>query len=466
MKGQLPIVIAFVIVMAIVISTAIYISTIPVNVNFSYTGKQYSDWEIYDQELTQLLLYMLKQGVSTASPLIEDYIRSNVFTQSISYTRVYAPLTAYLSYSFFWPSRYFHVYVPVGEEYSSITPSYYTGTILSEISSLATQTLNTTAYKILTNWVKSIEKLGLRITIDKFVSAYNLSLTTTGTTAIGVANASINFTITIFNTLGEYRVYTKTSLLHCQVNFTHGYYSGADSVSGGFVLPIVVHTYIMIDGTRFYYVLAPQDINTYYYSPLFSILPSFATEYHGEQLVKAYVINGGQAAFYRGNGLTNMTLIIRYNTYDNFLVDWIKYIHFSSVIGLIKSTDLDWNNVFYVFNDMVWHLYQGNVNITVTRIVPDTINITNNTGNNVLVYISYNIISIPFIYYHYYVNYTKTLIFYVPGYSKIDIDGTPVIVPTQFYVYYRGEYIGEYNYTIPVINYTSTLNFDINITGG
>ena len=449
MKGQLPIVIAFVIVMAIVISTAIYISTIPVNVKFSYAGKQYSDWEIYDQELTQLLLYMLKQGVSTASPVIEDYIRSNVFTQSISYTRVYAPLTAYLSYSF-WYSEYFHVYVPTGKEYVSITPSYYTGTILSEISSLATKTLNTTAYKILTNWVKSIEKLGLRITIDKFVSAYNLSLTTTGTTAIGVTNASINFTITIFNTLGEYRVYTKTSLLHCQVNFTHGYYSGADSISGGFILPIVVQTYIMIDGTRFYYVLAPQDIDTYYYSPIFSFLPSFATEYHGEQLVKAYVINRGQAAFYRGNGLTNMTLIIRYNTYDDFLVDWIKYIHFSSVIGLIKSTALDWNNVFYVFNYMTWDLnYQGLTNVT-NLVSENSINLTDITGSNVIVVYTQNIFP-P------YVNYTKTLTFYVPGYSKIDVDGVPVIVPTQFYIYYSGEYLAY--------STLYTYSFDINIRG-
>ncbi len=449
MKGQLPIIIAFTIIMAIVISTAIYISTIPVNVKFSYTGKQYSDWEIYDQELTQLILYMLKQGVTAATPLIENYIKSNIFTQSITYTRVYAPLTAYLTYGF-WYSEYFNVYVPTGREYVSITPSYYTGTVLSEVSVLATKTLNSTAYKILTSWINSMKKLGLRIIIDNFRTAYNLSLTSTGTTAIGMANASVNFTITIFNSLGEYRVYTKTSLLHCQVNFTHGYYSGADSISGGFVLPLVIQTYIMIDGTRYYYVLSPRDVTTYYYSQLFSTLPSFAAKYGGSPLAKAYVINNGQAAFYRGNGLTNVTLIIRYNTYDEFLVDWIKYVHFSSIIGLIKSTDLDWNNVFYVFNYMTWDLsYWGTTNVT-TLVSEDSINLTDITGNNVEV--SYYTQSISP-----YVNYTKVLTFYVPGYSRIDVNGIPVIVPTQFYIYYSGEYLAY--------SFLYAYSFDINIRG-
>ena len=446
MKAQLPIIIALAIVMAIIISTTLYLTTIPVSIKYSYTGKQYSDWEIYDHELTQLLLYMLRAGASKASLAIENYIQNKLFVQTISYDSIAAPVDLY-----YWFWYLTTLYVPVGKEYTAITPTYYSSTLTTQLSDIATTTLNTTAYPILLNWISNMKKLGIRVILDGFSTSYNISISRVGTTTIGKTDVSINFTLTIFNSLGEYRVYTKTSLLHCQENFTSGYHSGKDSISGGFILPVLVQSYLVIDGTKYYYVLSPSDLKTYYYSPLFSMLPAFSAEYGGKQVVQAYIINNGQAAFYRGNGITNFTTIIRYTNYDQFIVDWIKYVHFSSIIDIIRSTQLDWNNVFHVFDEMTWNLgYYADTNLTLgywTSV--NEINITDIVGNNVQIVVSSSGTTL--------INYTKVMNFYIPGYSLVNVNGIPIIVPTQVYIHYRGEYD---SYT-----WLDTYSFDIQITG-
>ncbi|GEM_PF-2999620 len=448
MRGQIPIIIALAIIMAIIISTALYLSTIPVNVKYSFAGKQYSDWEVYDHELTQLLIYMLREGGQKATTTAEDELTSIIFKQEYNYTRITAPIRVRVTVFTIFPLHFYYLYywvnVTTGKEYVSIIPTYYSNTILSLISSDATKVLNTTALSILNNWINSMNKLGIRVVLDKFNAFYNLSLTSSGGTVIGTTLVSVNYTLTIFNQLGEYRVYTKTSLLYCQENFTHGYVLGKDNYSGGFILPATIRSYLVIDGTKYYYVLSSQNIKTYYYSPLFATLPVFATIYGGNPTVQAYIVNNGAAIFYRGKGLVNVSTIIRYTPYNSFLVNWLKYVHFLPIISLIKSPEVDRDNAYVIFNNMTWERnYYADLNVSYSRLIRNSVNITNIRGSNVLVDFSLYSSWLK-------VNYTKSITFYVPGYTVTQVNGIPVIIPTQFFIHYWGDYYSYDRYVASI----------------
>jgi len=496
MKGQLPIIIAFLLVTAILISTTIYLSTIPVNVKFNYVGQQYSDWNIYDYQLNQLLKYMLYKASLVAEPVILKYIRSNVFSGDIKYGIVYAPYNAYFDlvlrgkrYPRILSAKYFTVKVPVGKEFFNLTYSTYSPLELRFISTTASNIVNSTAYNILNSWIKILGNQGFRVVIDSFTSCYNLTMNRVGGSISSATILSINFTITIFNTLGEFRVYNKTSVLYVNTIISRGNPFGADNISGGIILPILLKTYLMINGKKYYYILSANDIKTEYYSPFFSIIPAFEYVNRTTNIIQAFISNGGNSIYYRGDGIYNVSLIIRYTSDDNFINQLINYIHFSCIDRLITPS-ISWDKVYELFNQLTskYRIYYNTTNKTYIIIHPynSSTNITsiqNYTEENIAIPIirgltanityitwaSYPRQTSSYVYVYFYVIYDKQLLFYAPGVMKISIYDTQIIVPLQLYLYYAGYYQGDYYiYYYPNTNttqtyYDGTLSFDLEI---
>ncbi len=337
-RGQLPIIIAFVLVLAIIVSTTYYVSTIPVHIKTNFYGKSYSKWSILSSELNSLLQLMLSYASQKAHSYLYDYIVDH-YSESIQYTpykiRVYNdPLEFDYYLPFYWLDFYGYINFTTGYNivYDLQATKNTFWSLLSTASDEATRVFNATAYNILKNWIKWIEKAGYTVQIIRFNSKYGSYLTASGITMKGVGEASISFTIKITDISGDYMVYNKSITAYFTISFKRGYTEGE-----GWILPVIIQSYIIINQERYYYMVPPSQLSLYMSSFIFRTLPSFYKIYGASKWITIKPL----AVFYRGQGIENVTYIIKYVSYMDYIDDIVRYLAMTRIYNITVPNNLN-----------------------------------------------------------------------------------------------------------------------------
>ena len=333
MRGQLPIVIAFVIVLAIIISTTYYVSTIPVHLRTSLYGRSYSKWSILSSELDSLLHLMLSTASRQAHSVMYQYIADN-YNEYVYYVPYKIrvdnnPLEFYYWWFIFpiWLDYYGYINFTTGYsiEYDLDKTMNEYISLLSSASRTATSVFNDTAYTILENWIKWMEKAGYTVGVLGFNTSYVSSLSFSGLTSEGKADASIKFIVKIIDSSGDYMVYNKSISAHLILNFTRGYTEGE-----GWILPVTVQSYIIVNGQKYYYMLPPRQLTLYLSSFIFRTLPSFSNIYGSSRWIRVEPAT----VFYRGQGVENVTYIIRYTSYTSYIDDMVERLAMTRIYNI------------------------------------------------------------------------------------------------------------------------------------
>lgn len=319
MRGQLPIIIALVLVASLTVTTIIYTtSTITyTSLTVLETGSA-GEWTYITEQLDSILLSALSAASPNASKSFE-ITYWNLYSDSVkergSWTRACTivdgcPGTRRGSQCIaaLWTLYNYDDFRCIGK-----CDLNYTSPGFSWSMSNYTFALQQAAYSyfyrarmvaevMLNNWRDMLASYGYVIYTSSIGGFYRINIASYGNYSESTTVMRLNATLDIYSATAGYR----RMIRYVEIGYTARFYSGLWS-DDGIYLPVYVNAYVDLNGVKAYYIINPDETSLTVYSVMLKRL-SFLNTTGGNVTLKPIV------SYYYGNGTT--LLIFRINATD------------------------------------------------------------------------------------------------------------------------------------------------------
>ncbi len=245
MKGQLPIIIAAIIVGALMVSTLYYSTSRIVVINTNLYGYTLNEWILIDEELDTLMFIALKNASRAA-----DQVFNKTFYST--YKEVYEDYVQDYYYDFYGSYNNFVAALDIAAQKAS-------------------QVLENATRSTINKWIRLKETGGYAVSILNLRAYYKIKLYMEGHFSCGWAREGINMVIGILSPNGDYRVYNKSIEAGIIVKFLYGMPYGLDSI----YFPFYIYAYIEQNGIKYYYMIPIDALDVRMTSNIFYRLESF-----------------------------------------------------------------------------------------------------------------------------------------------------------------------------------------------
>ena len=289
MKGQLPIVIAFILLSALLIATLYYISSITAVSGIPTSGYTSMDWVRVSEELDNLVYLCLRIGSQKADE---------------KFTEVYDALAQSALNDFL---------------YGTISYTEYLNRLNNAVSQAAVEADNAMEEAvnwIIGNWSILKYKTGYVVEIQDLRADYVVDY--------GFGYSEVYMKARIISPIGEYRVFTKQLKLYYALNLTL-YVTWPISISS--YMEFRAMTYIEKDGIKLYYLIPKDRIGSIMVSILYYLSEGEITSEKDPVGV-----------YYYGRGITNMLFEI---VGLEVIEDLFNYLVTGDVIGVTSAIEVD-----------------------------------------------------------------------------------------------------------------------------
>jgi hypothetical protein len=318
-RGQLPIIIALVLVASLTVTTIIYTtSTITyTSLTVLETGGA-GEWTYITEQLDGILLSALSAASPNASKTFETtywslysdsvkeggrWTRTCIIEDGCPGTRQGRRCTASL-----WTLYNYDDFRCIGK-----CDSNYTSPGFNWSMSNYTFALQQAAYSyfsrarmvaevMLNNWRDVLASYGYVVYTSSIGGFYRIDIASYGNYSESTAVMRLNATLDIYSATAGYR----RMIRYVEIGYTARFYSGLWS-DDGIYLPVYVNAYVDLNGAKAYYIINPGETSLTVYSVMLKRL-SFLNTTRGNVTLKPIV------SYYYGNGTT--LLIFRINATD------------------------------------------------------------------------------------------------------------------------------------------------------
>lgn len=318
MRGQLPIIIALVLVASLTVTTIIYTtSTITyTSLTVLETGST-GEWTYITDQLDSILLSALSAASPNASRSFESTYWS-LYTDSVkeggSWTRNCTNVDGCPTSKGNWcTATYWTRYNYDDFRCIGKCDSNYTSPGFNWALSNYTFALQQAAYSyfyrarvvaevMLNNWRDMMVSYGYVIYTSNIGGFYRINIASYGNYSESTTVMRLNATLDIYSATAGYR----RMIRYVEIGYTARFYSGLWS-DDGIYLPVYVNAYVDLNGVKAYYIINPDETSLTVYSVMLKRL-SFLNTTGGNVTLKPIV------SYYYGNGTT--LLIFRIDATD------------------------------------------------------------------------------------------------------------------------------------------------------
>jgi len=318
-RGQLPIVIALVLVASLTVTTIIYTtSTITyTSLTVLETGSA-GEWTYLTEQLDSILLTALSAASPNASRTFETtywslyrdsvreggrWTRTCTIVDGCPGTSRRGRCTASL-----WTLYNYDDFRCIGKCDSNYTSPGFSWS-MSNYTFALQQAAHSYLYRarmvaeaMLNNWRDVLASYGYVIYTSSIGGFYNITIASYGNYSESTAVMRLNATLDIYSATAGYR----RMIRYVEIGYTARFYSGFWS-DDGIYLPVYVNAYVDLNGVKAYYIINPDETSLTVYSVMLRRL-SFLNTTGGNVTLKPIV------SYYYGNGTT--LLIFRINATD------------------------------------------------------------------------------------------------------------------------------------------------------
>lgn len=302
MRGQLPIIIAVVILGGLIIASLFYVTAVTMYTRSLSSGAVKDYWDILDQELDTLNLVALKYASAKAYHAFETTFDS-------IYNEIEPSSTHINDKNKLLPEQLKTGNGDDIDQFSyGITSSYDFYQALSNFKEslhnsclTALDVLEKNVLDVIYNWIFYKTREGFSVNITYFKPFYNITLWNDGYISYGRGSIGFNIKYFIVAPDGEYREFVKSINATYIMSFDSGYPYGFRNMT----LPIRLGTFLTINGKEYSYMQPSILLKIRIYSILFQSLPSLTTASNGLEYVDLipektmYLENGIMEAYYK-----------------------------------------------------------------------------------------------------------------------------------------------------------------------
>jgi hypothetical protein len=318
-RGQLPIIIALVLVASLTVTTIIYTtSTITyTSLTVLETGSA-GEWTYLTEQLDSILLSALSAASLNASKTFETtywslyrdsvreggrWTRTTTIEDGCPGTRRGNQCTATL-----WTLYNYDDFRCIGKCDSTYTSPGFSWSMsnytfaLQQAAHSYFYRARTVAEVMLNNWRDMLASYGYVVYTSSIGGFYRIDIASYGNYSESTAVMRLNATLDIYSATAGYR----RMIRYVEIGYTARFYSGLWS-DDGIYLPVYVNAYVDLNGVKAYYIINPDETSLTVYSVMLKRL-SFLNTTRGNVTLKPIV------SYYYGNGTT--LLIFRINATD------------------------------------------------------------------------------------------------------------------------------------------------------
>ena len=321
MRGQLPIIIALVLVASLTVTIIIYTtSTITYTSLTVLETDSAGEWTYLTEQLDSILLNALSAASPNASKSFETTYW-NLYSDSVkeygSWTRTCEIEDNEGCPQFrqgnqctasYWTLYNYDDFRCIGKCDSNYTSPGFSWSMsnytfaLQQAAHSYFYRARTAAEVMLNNWRDMLASYGHVIYASIIGGFYRINIASYGNYSESTAMMRLNATLDIYSAIAGYR----RIIRYVEVGYAARFYSGFWS-DDGIYLPVYVNAYVDLNGVRAYYIINPNETSLTVYSVMLKRL-TFLNTTGGNVTLKPIV------SYYYGNGTT--LLIFRINATD------------------------------------------------------------------------------------------------------------------------------------------------------
>ncbi|MFZ8790804.1 MAG: hypothetical protein ACO2OS_00770 [Thermosphaera aggregans] len=319
MKGQLPIIIALVLVASLTVTTIIYTTSTITHTSLTVleTGSA-GEWTYLTEQLDGILLSALSAASPNASRSFETTYWSLYRDSVIEYgswtrTTIIEDGCPRIRWGIFctatlWTLYNYDDFRCIGKCDSNYTSPGFSWS-MSNYTFALQQAAHSYFYRarmvaevMLNNWRDVLASYGYVIYTSSIGGFYRIDIASYGNYSESSAVMRLNATLDIYSATAGYR----RMIRYVEVGYTARFYSGLWS-DDGIYLPVYVNAYVDLNGVKAYYIINPDETSLTVYSVMLKRL-TFLNTTGGNVTLKPIV------SYYYGNGTT--LLIFRIDAID------------------------------------------------------------------------------------------------------------------------------------------------------
>jgi hypothetical protein len=308
-RGQLPIIIALILVASLTVTTIIYTtSTITyTSLTVLETGSA-GEWTYITEQLDSILLSALSAASPNASKSFETTYW-NLYSDSVkeggSWTRTCTivdgcPGTRQGNQctATYWTLYNYDDFRCIGKCDSNYTSPGFSWSMSNYTFALQQAAYSyfyrarTVAEVMLNNWRDMLASYGYVVYTSSIGGFYRINIASYGNYSESTAVMRLNATLDIYSATAGYR----RMIRYVEIGYTARFYSGLWS-DDGIYLPVYVNAYVDLNGVKAYYIINPDETSLTVYSVMLKRL-SFLNTTGGNVTLKPIV------SYYYGNGTT------------------------------------------------------------------------------------------------------------------------------------------------------------------
>jgi hypothetical protein len=319
-RGQLPIIIALVLVASLTVTTVIYTtSTITYTSLTVLETESAGEWTYLTEQLDSILLSALSAASPNASRSFETAYWS-LYRDSVReggrWTRTCRIVDGcpgrrrwlFWCEATLWTLYNYDDFRCIGKCDSNYTSPGFSWS-MSNYTFALQQAAHSYFYRaravaevMLNNWRDVLASYGYIIYTSSIGGFYSINIASYGNYSESTAVIRLNATLDIYSATAGYR----RMIRYVEIGYTARFYSGFWS-DDGIYLPVYVNAYVDLNGVKAYYIINPNETSLTVYSVMLKRL-SFLSTNGGNVTLKPIV------SYYYGNGTT--LLIFRISATD------------------------------------------------------------------------------------------------------------------------------------------------------